>query len=90
MSSANMKLVTLRVPVEDYSTLPKQVLEPGEFIKPVVVELHKLHDKLQGMRVNLCIHASFLILLHYNIEYSKKEVSRRCSELFGGVLTPPP
>lgn len=48
-----MKLVTVRVPVEDYNTLPKQVLEPGEFIKPVVVELDKLYDKLHGKQFYL-------------------------------------
>jgi len=53
MSTANMKLVTVRVPVEDYNTLPKQVLEPGEFIKPVVVELDKLYDKLHGKQFYL-------------------------------------
>ncbi|KIJ38874.1 hypothetical protein M422DRAFT_32948 [Sphaerobolus stellatus SS14] len=72
MSSTNMKLVTLRVPVEDYDTLPKQVLEPGEFIKPVVVELDKLYDKLQGLNSTLIVMQNYVVdarLSHLAIGY---------------------
>ncbi|KAF8583292.1 hypothetical protein K439DRAFT_1653535 [Ramaria rubella] len=51
MTSANMKLVTLRVTVasaESFNNLPKQSLERGEFIVRRVVRLDKLNEELQG------------------------------------------
>ncbi|KAF8518398.1 NUDIX hydrolase domain-like protein [Hysterangium stoloniferum] len=50
MTSANMKLVTLRVPVDNaeaYNNLPKQVLDSGEFIVRRVIKLDKLHEELE-------------------------------------------
>jgi ADP-ribose diphosphatase len=53
MTSANMKLVILRVPVDDanalYERLPKQFLEQGEFIVPRVIRLDRLQQELQGI-----------------------------------------
>jgi ADP-ribose pyrophosphatase len=55
MSSANMKLVALRVPVPEAETgpdgrpsSPKQKLESGEHIVRRVVELSKLKAELDG------------------------------------------
>jgi len=55
MSSANMKLAVLRVPVPESDTgpdgrppSPKQKLEPGEHIVRRVVELSKLKAELDG------------------------------------------
>lgn len=52
MTSANMKLVSLRVPVADAKALeqlPKQSLESGEFIVRRVVRLDRLNQELKGM-----------------------------------------
>ena len=48
MSSANMKLAVLKVPVPDTPSSPKQKLEAGEHIVRRVVELAKLKDELAG------------------------------------------
>jgi ADP-ribose pyrophosphatase len=48
MSSANMKLVVLKVPVPDAPSSPKQKLEAGEHIIRRVVELAKLKEELDG------------------------------------------
>jgi len=53
MSSANMKLVALRVPVPETGPdgrppSPKQKLEPGEHIVRRIVELSKLKAELDG------------------------------------------
>jgi ADP-ribose pyrophosphatase len=55
MSSANMKLVALKVPISESETgpdgrppSPKQKLEPGEHIVRRVVELSKLKSELDG------------------------------------------
>ena len=48
MTSANMKLVVLKVPVPDTPSSPKQNLEAGEHIVRRVVELTKLKDELDG------------------------------------------
>ncbi|KAF8492522.1 hypothetical protein JB92DRAFT_3127877 [Gautieria morchelliformis] len=51
MTSANMKLVSLRVPVDNadaFENLPKQHLESGEFIVRRVIRLDRLHRELQG------------------------------------------
>lgn len=52
MTSANMKLVVLRVPVDNadaFEHMPKQLLEQGEFIVPRVIRLDRLHQELQGI-----------------------------------------
>lgn len=56
MSTANMKLVVLRVPLQEGNTdengrpvSPKQKLEDGEHIVRRVVELGKLRRELDGM-----------------------------------------
>lgn len=55
MSAANMKLVALRVPLQEGNTdengrprSPKQKLEEGEHIVRRVVELGKLRSELEG------------------------------------------
>ncbi|KAF8507557.1 NUDIX hydrolase domain-like protein [Gautieria morchelliformis] len=51
MTSANMKLVSLRVPVDNadaFENLPKQHLESGEFIVRRVIRLDRLHRELQA------------------------------------------
>lgn len=48
MSSANMKLVVLKVLVPDGPSSPKQKLEAGEHIVRRVIELAKLKDELAG------------------------------------------
>ncbi|EJU01781.1 hypothetical protein DACRYDRAFT_116230 [Dacryopinax primogenitus] len=48
MSTANMKVVTLRVPVSDMTSMPKQQLDPGEHIVRRVVELEKLYNELKA------------------------------------------
>ena len=48
MSSANMKLAVLKVPVPDTPSSPKQRLETGEHIVRRVVELAKLKEELDG------------------------------------------
>jgi len=45
MTTANMKLVTLRVPVSD--TMPQQHLDPGEHIVRHIVQLDTLYDTLK-------------------------------------------
>ncbi|KZT61427.1 hypothetical protein CALCODRAFT_427851 [Calocera cornea HHB12733] len=47
MTTANMKVVTLRVPVEDTKTMPKQHLDPGEHIVRRIVEVDALYDVLR-------------------------------------------
>ena len=55
MTTANMKLVILNVPVESITAeLPLQKLEPGEHIVRRVVELSKLNAELKGLRL-LCV-----------------------------------
>lgn len=55
MSTANMKLVALRVSVKDENTLhlPDQSLEPGEHIVCKTVKLIELHQVLNGKNLNL-------------------------------------
>lgn len=48
MTSANMKLVALKVPLPADAEAPKQKLEPGEHIVRRVVELGKLKAELDG------------------------------------------
>lgn len=51
MTTANMKLVVLRVSVENanaFKNPPKQLLEGGEFITRRVIILNKLQQELQG------------------------------------------
>jgi ADP-ribose pyrophosphatase len=58
MTSANMKLVTLRVPVADakaFKDLPKQVLENGEFIVRRVLLLDNLNQELKGELPFACL-----------------------------------
>ncbi|KZO98230.1 hypothetical protein CALVIDRAFT_544830 [Calocera viscosa TUFC12733] len=47
MTTANMKVVTLRVPVTDMTTLPKQHLDPGEHIVRRIVAIEELYDVLR-------------------------------------------
>ncbi|EJD41261.1 hypothetical protein AURDEDRAFT_115525 [Auricularia subglabra TFB-10046 SS5] len=47
MTNANMKLVVLRVVVDDISQLPKQQLEEGEFIVRRTIELASLSSELK-------------------------------------------
>jgi ADP-ribose pyrophosphatase len=48
MTTANMKLVVLKVDLADKMEKPEQKLEAGEFIVKRVVELAKLNDELKG------------------------------------------
>ncbi|KZT20248.1 hypothetical protein NEOLEDRAFT_1140944 [Neolentinus lepideus HHB14362 ss-1] len=48
MTTANMKLVVVRVTLEDKLETPDQKLDEGEFIVKRVVELAKLHEELKG------------------------------------------
>lgn len=48
MTTANMKLVVVNVPLEDKMETPEAKLEAGEFIVTRVVELAKLNDELKG------------------------------------------
>ena len=59
MTSANMKLVILRVPVDNadaFENLPEQLLERDEFIIRRVILLDKLRQELQGAYFFLCAH----------------------------------
>lgn len=50
MTTANMKLVIVNVPVDSTTAeLPLQKLEPGEHIVRRVVELAKLNAELKGV-----------------------------------------
>ncbi|TFK46045.1 hypothetical protein OE88DRAFT_1638999 [Heliocybe sulcata] len=48
MTTANMKLVSVRVALPDKLETPEQKLDEGEFIVKRVVELAKLHEELKG------------------------------------------
>jgi len=50
MTNANMKLVTLDVPLDGEMEFPEQKLEDGETIKPLAVEVSKLFSVLKGTR----------------------------------------
>lgn len=50
MTSANMKLVALKVPLP--TDAPVQKLDPGEHIIRRIVELNKLKAELDGMGPN--------------------------------------
>jgi len=52
MTSANMKLVALKVPLPIDAQAPKQKLEAGEHIIQRIVELNKLKAELDGMGLN--------------------------------------
>lgn len=48
MTNANMKLVALKVLLDDYPSSPKPKLEDGEHIVKRVIELNSLHQELKG------------------------------------------
>ncbi len=52
MSSANMKLVALKVPLPTDAPAPMQKLDPGEHIIRRIVELNKLKAELDGIGPN--------------------------------------
>lgn len=54
MTNANMKLVVLRVTLDDKLEMPDQKLDPGEFIVPRIVELAKLKSELTGDVLSFC------------------------------------
>jgi hypothetical protein len=55
MTTANMKLVTLDVPLEGEMKRPEQNLEDGEFIVSRVVEVKNLYGVLKGMSYSLAV-----------------------------------
>ena len=42
-------MVTVEVNLSESDEKPEQHLDPGEYIERVIVPLHQLYDKLQGM-----------------------------------------
>ena len=42
-------MVTVEVELDENDETPEQHLDDGEFIERVVVPLHELYDKLQGV-----------------------------------------
>lgn len=61
MSTANMKLVVLDVPLEGDMELPDQNLEDGEAIVRRAIELRSLNKELKGKQPSAC----FCILTGY-------------------------
>ena len=55
MSTANMKLVVLDVPLEGDMELPDQNLEDGEAIVRRAIELRSLNTELKGKQPSACL-----------------------------------
>lgn len=79
MTTANMKLVTLDVPLDGEMESPKQNLEDGESIVRRAVEVKNLYRVLKGMLYSFG-GAPSLDLINESFPHGRKNIMKRRSE----------
>jgi hypothetical protein len=83
MTTANMKLVILDVPLDDEMEMPDQNLEEGESIVRRAVEVKNLYRVLKGMLYSLEVPQSPLAsfdLIDDSFPHGRKNIMKRRSE----------
>jgi len=79
MTTANMKLVILDVPLDGDMESPDQNLEDGESIVTRAIEVKNLYRVLKGMLYSLTVVASF-DLINESFPHGRKNIMKRRSE----------